>query len=90
MNEDIHIIKSDYKDALKLLKGTKFDLILLDPPYKLNLINDCIEKIHEYDLLSDNGIIVCEYETEVVDTNHYDLIKEKKYGNKNIRIYRNN
>ena len=89
MNEEIHIIKSDYKDAIKLLKNTKFDLILLDPPYKSNLINDCIEKIHEYNLINDSGIIVCEFEEELIDTSYYNLIKSKKYGSKTIRIYRN-
>ena len=85
------IIKSDYKDALLKLKdeNKKFDIILLDPPYALNLINDCINKIYEYDLINDNGIIVCEYENELVDTNYYELIKDKKYSSKYVRVYRN-
>ena len=86
----IHIMKSDYKNSLELLKNSniKFDIIFLDPPYKLNLINDCLNKIHEYDLLSEDGIIVCEYENENIETNKYDLFKEKKYGSKNIKIYK--
>ena len=65
-----HIMKSDYKNSLELLKNSniKFDIIFLDPPYKLNLINDCLEKINEYDLLNNNGIIVCEYENENITT----------------------
>ncbi len=84
------IVKSDYKDALNSFKnkGLSFDLILLDPPYKYNLINDCLEKIYEYDLLSLNGIIVCEYETEEILTDKFELIKEKKYGTKYVRLYR--
>ena len=86
----VHIMKSDYKNSLELLKNSniKFDIIFLDPPYKLNLINDCINKIHECDLLSDDGIIVCEYENENIETDKYDLFKEKKYGSKNIKIYK--
>jgi 16S rRNA (guanine(966)-N(2))-methyltransferase RsmD len=88
MNDDIHIIKSDYKDALKMFKNSvKFDIIFLDPPYKLNLINDCINKILEYDLLNSDGIIVCEYENEEIITN-LDLIKFKSYGSKNIKIFK--
>ena len=90
MNEEIHILKGDYKDILKLIKEIKFDIIFLDPPYKLNLVNDCINKIHEYDLLNKNGIIVCEYEDEKIYTEYYKLIKEKKYGSKNIKIFINN
>lgn len=84
------IIKSDYKDALNTFKNNnkKFDIILLDPPYSLNLINDCLEKIYEYDLLNDNGIIVCEYETEKVDSDKFELLKEKKYSSKYVKVYR--
>ena len=85
-----HIMKSDYKNSLELLKNSniKFDIIFLDPPYKLNLINDCLKKIDEYSLLNNDGIIVCEYENEDINTDKYELLKEKRYGTKNIRIYK--
>ena len=88
--DNVHIMKSDYKSTLELLKNSniKFDIIFLDPPYKLNLINDCLDKTYEYNLLSDNGIIVCEYEKENITTDKFELIKEKKYGDKYIKIYR--
>ena len=69
-------------------KNIKFDIIFLDPPYKYGLINPAIEKIVEYDLLSHDGIIVCEYEEEEIYCD-LEIIKEKKYGSKNIRIYQN-
>ena len=89
--ENISILKYDYKEALKYFKNNniKFDLIFLDPPYKLNLINDCIDLISKYNLLSNNGIIICEFEKEVIERNEYKLIKEKKYGVKNVKIYIN-
>ena len=85
--ENINIIKSDYKDALNNFKGIKFDIIFLDPPYKFNLINDALDRIIKYDLLSDNGIVVCEYENEEISTT-LELIKYKKYGSKNIKIFK--
>ena len=90
MDEDMHIIKSDYNNALDLFKNSKikFDIIFLDPPYKLNLINNCLDKIIEYELLNDDGIIVCEYENERIDNQVLDLIKDKKYGSKNIKIFK--
>lgn len=87
MNEEIHIIKSDYKDALNSFKNIKFDIIFLDPPYKSSLINSCIEIIYKNDLLNENGIIVCEYENEEINVDIYRLIKYKKYGSKNVKIY---
>ncbi len=92
MSEEIDIIKMDYNDALKYFKtkNIRFDIIFLDPPYKANLINDALNKIIEYNLLKPNGIVVCEYETEEINTNKLNLIKEKKYGSKYIRIYSKN
>lgn len=88
--DNVHIMRSDYKNSLELLKNSniKFDIIFLDPPYKLNLINDCLNKIYEFELLNQDGIIVCEYESEIINTGYFDLIKEKKYGSKNIKIYK--
>lgn len=89
IDEQVIILKKDYNEALKYFKDNniKFDIIFLDPPYKLNLINKSIELIEKYDLLNINGIIVCEYEQEIFISN-YKIIKEKKYGNKFIRIYK--
>lgn len=86
-----HIMKSDYKNSLELLKNSniKFDIIFLDPPYKLNLIFDCLKKIVDYNLLNDDGYIICEYETEEFNNESLELIKDKKYGSKKVRIYKN-
>ena len=90
IKEDIHILKSDYNEALKMFKNSniKFDIIFLDPPYSLNLINDCLNKILDYNLLNSDGIIVCEYEGENINNDRLSTIKDKKYGSKNIRIYK--
>lgn len=84
------LMNIDYLNALNTFKDNniKFDLIILDPPYKMNLINNCLDKIYEYDLLNSNGIIICEFETEIVTTDYFELLKEKKYGSKMIRIYK--
>lgn len=91
IKEEVIIIKDDYNNALLNFKNNniKFDIIILDPPYKLNLINDCINKIKEYKLLNNKGIIVCEFESEKLIDNGLEIIKEKRYGNKNVVIYRN-
>ena len=83
------LLKKSYEEALKYFKDSeiKFDLIFLDPPYKLNLINKAIDKIEEYHLLNDDAMIICEYETEKIDRTEIELLKEKKYGSKYIKIY---
>lgn len=89
INEEYHVIKGDYKKVLESLKNKKFNIIFLDPPYGDNLIKDALKLIYEYGLLENKGIIVCEYEKEIFDID-YTIIKEKKYGSKKIRIYKNN
>lgn len=80
----------DYKKALQLFKeqGMKFDIIFLDPPYQEHLINSAIELIKEYDLLAINGIVICEYVDEEIKDYGYQLLKNKKYGDKYIDIYK--
>ena len=85
IEESYSIVNIDYKKYLKTTKN-KYDIIFLDPPYKNNLLNKSLKYIEEYNLLNDDGIIVCEYEMEEPICN-YKLISEKKYGNKKIKIY---
>lgn len=88
IDEQYKTYKGDYKELLKKFGDEKieFDIIFLDPPYKLNYITPSLKLIDEYKLLKQNGIVICEYETEVIDTSLYEVIKNKKYGSKNIMI----
>ena len=85
---DYELIKKDYKEALNSLVNTKFDIIFLDPPYKMCLINGILDFIYDSDLLNENGIIVCEYENELVHSDKFEELKTKKYGSKMVTIYR--
>ena len=82
-----------YGDYLKCLeeiseKDLKFDIIFLDPPYKTNLLEKSIIKITEYDLLKDDGILVCESDSidRIVYPDCYRCVKNKNYGDKIIVI----
>lgn len=86
--ENSILIEKNYLMALEELKTKKFDIIFLDPPYKYNLITPSIQKIMEFDMLNKDGIIVCEYENEDIKCD-LKLLKTKKYGSKNIKIYKN-
>ena len=86
--ENVYIINKDYQSFLKNT-NIKFDIIFLDPPYDLFLINSAINLIEENDLLNNNGLIICEYTKEKIKSS-YEVFKEKKYGDKYIKIYRKN
>lgn len=90
ISEDYEITKTDFINALENYqnRNIKFDIVFLDPPYKMNYIKPAINLIRKYDLLNDGGLIICEYETEKIEIPYYNLIKEKKYGSKYIKIYK--
>ena len=86
VKEEYYLINKDYIEALNNF-DIKFDIIFLDPPYHLNMMNNAIDIIIKNDLLNDDGILVCEYEEGSVDCS-LKLLKSKKYGSKNIDIYK--
>jgi len=90
IDEKYYLILNDFYKALKNFKeqNVKFDIIFLDPPYQNHYIKECLKLIVEYNLINKEGLIICEYETEIFDCD-LEIIKQKKYGSKKIIIYRN-
>ena len=87
-----NVLNLDYLKALDYFKNNNisFDIIFLDPPYNLDCIDNIIDKVLEYNLINKDGLIICEYEFDNFKDNYnnLELIKDKKYGYKNIKIYR--
>ena len=86
--DNTKVLNMDYKKALEYLKDEKFDIIFLDPPYKTNYIEESIKLISKFNVLSNEGIIVCESDNldKIIYTDEYKCIKDKKYGDKYIVI----
>ena len=81
------VCKQDYLDFLNSAT-TKFDIVLLDPPYNTNYGINAINVLVEKNLLTDNAIIIFET-SENKDINFEDLpfeIKKKKYGS--VSVYK--
>ncbi len=86
------VYKGSYSKILKNLDrfNVNFNLIFLDPPYKLDVVNKNLEYIKEHCLLEENGIVVCETSKDyIVDVDGYDIMNEKKYGITKITILKN-
>lgn len=87
--DNYQILHKDYIKALEYFKGEciSFDIIFLDPPYQTDYIEKSLSLIYQYNLLNDNGIIVCESDSlEKVFCDYYSVFKNKKYGDKYVVI----
>ena len=83
MQEKSTILNIDYKKCLDEQKE-KFDIIFIDPPYKMDIAIDSVKRIIELELLAKDGIIIIETdeeerekkELEKIDLELYDVRKD--------------
>lgn len=84
MEDKCKIVNKDYKKCLEQLDKA-FNIIFIDPPYKLDIGVDAIKRIINLKLLAKDGIIILETdeeerelkELETIDLEIYDV---RKYG----------
>ena len=73
-----------------LARAERYDLIFFDPPYDLPNLDQIIEKVVQFDILNQNGIMVCEtkVETSLPEVAEpYQKGKEYRYGKTKITLY---
>ena len=60
----------------------------MDPPYKTDYIEKSIELIDSFDILKQDGLIVCESDSleKIIYSANYSVVKQKKYGDKYVVI----
>lgn len=88
---DCTVLCADYKQALKSLSGESFDLVILDPPYKLGLIPDVLARLSGADMVKAGGIVVCEDERpEPYEYEGYTLRRHAKYGRAYLTVLEKN
>lgn len=80
------VISRDSYDYIKLTRNT-FDIIILDPPYRHNHINNILPFAAEK--VKVGGLIICEYESEADEPSvpeEFTLRKTYRYGKINVSI----
>ncbi len=85
--ENAEIFHYDYKKALEYFKNEKikFDLIFLDPPYKLKEVYPYVRKyLLENDLLNKNAILIEESDIKLEE--EYGESRYYKYGKVYVKI----
>lgn len=85
---DIKVVASDAIEFLRSV-ADKFDIVFLDPPYGSELLYKVAQYI-DY-AVKDGGVVVVEMSTDKkfsVDMGSFKRVKEYKYGNIVVGIYR--
>ena len=94
INENLKGVDENYKvynsDYQKYLNETniKYDIVLLDPPYKTGLGLCAIELLQNNNLLNKNAIIIFETSIDndfILNYSNFEIIK-KKYGS--VLVYK--
>lgn len=84
------VVQSDYLAYLTRAEG-KFDLVFLDPPYSAGLLEKALGAIANIDIMSGNGIILCESAADKSLPElaaPYEKVREYRYGQIKITLYR--
>lgn len=91
--EYFNVFNMDYIECLNYLKNKniKFDLVFLDPPYKMDICKKIIDFLANNQLLNKDALVICEVTNNNLEqqVDILNLIKTKKYGEKYVLIYKN-
>ena len=76
------------RDFLAKAAAKKYSLIFLDPPYGGTILENALSGIERFDILSANGIIICESAVEDRFAHGFEVIRERRYGATMITVLR--
>ena len=74
---------------LEKLKHIKFDLVFIDPPFKLKVIDELISYLINNNMIADDGYIMAEYPMEDVVEKNYEGYRVKlcrRYSSSEVLI----
>ena len=88
--KQMHIYHGSYQQILEKLKNKKFDVVFLDPPFRMKVIDELMEYLIENDMIESGGYIMAEYPLEDIINKNYDGYRVrlcKKYSSSEIIIF---
>lgn len=89
LGEHARVVQSDYMAFLTGC-GETFDLVFLDPPYGTGMLEKALDAIARIDILSQNGIMICESAVEQTLPElpePYGKAREYRYGKIKLTTY---
>lgn len=89
MEEKVELYNLDFTLCIEKVKNQKFDIIYIDPPYNTNNIKESLKKIINYEILSEEGIIILETDDETrilkeIENIDVEIKDKRKYGRASI------
>ncbi len=86
IEKNIKIIKGEATKVLKNIKKN-FQIVLIDPPYNSDIIEKCLFKLKEFNLINQDSYIFAESsKTKAFNYDGYQIVDIKIYGNSKLTI----
>ncbi len=87
------VLCTDCFEYIKRNRGEKFDIVFIDPPYALKLVEKSIKALVDGEMLKPTTLIVCEGAEQNVFTDsdfekRFEVVKSGKYGVAYIHIFK--
>ncbi len=85
--EKCRVISTDWN---LFLRGTKeqYDIVFLDPPYALRLLEPALRRLTEKNLLAEHALVICEDGTdEIPEIPGLRMVRHQKYSHVYITVY---
>jgi 16S rRNA (guanine966-N2)-methyltransferase len=80
VGNELVVYHAEYKNVLEKMKHMKFDLVFIDPPFRMKVIDEIINFLICNDMIAEEGYIMAEYPME-------DVV-EKQYDGFNVKLCR--
>ncbi|WP_211745992.1 16S rRNA (guanine(966)-N(2))-methyltransferase RsmD [Paenibacillus sp. Marseille-Q4541] len=86
------VYRNEAGRALKLLakRAVQFDLVFLDPPYRMKNVDELMMTMQENDMLSQDATVVVEHDANhayLETIGHFHQVRKSTYGDTAISVY---
>lgn len=89
--EQITLLQRDWKQGLAQFaaEGRRFDLVFLDPPYRMEITGEIAAMMGQMGLLYEDAMLVLEHKTGLVPEpgEAFTLFRDRTYGETEIHFY---
>jgi 16S rRNA (guanine966-N2)-methyltransferase len=94
LSRQAEIYCTDARRAVKALikREARFDLVFLDPPYRLKIVQDLLEQLEQHSMLNPHATIVVEHDTDDIYENSsgsLKFVRRAEYGDTAVTIFTN-